>query len=222
MDRLGYDTFWAAEHRFSGKDTSVSPTCCCCLCTWPISPNASNLAVALTSHRCGIPCGWRKISPSPTASPAAASFLVGSWLPLPGVRGARRPQHGDRQRANRELFEDQVDIIFKAFNSRAFSHYSKHYTIPPVSHTGAMSWRTSRSCLNPAPCRSNAGNRSSVPVTGPWTSWPSTASKALLAGCRGRGRHRASGARLSRRPGPPWTRDGIGHRSHHWPQFPHC
>jgi alkanesulfonate monooxygenase SsuD/methylene tetrahydromethanopterin reductase-like flavin-dependent oxidoreductase (luciferase family) len=33
--------------------------------------------------------------------------------------------------ANRELFEDQVDILFKAFNSRSFSHYSKHYTIPP-------------------------------------------------------------------------------------------
>jgi alkanesulfonate monooxygenase SsuD/methylene tetrahydromethanopterin reductase-like flavin-dependent oxidoreductase (luciferase family) len=33
--------------------------------------------------------------------------------------------------ANRELFEDQVEILFKAFNSRAFSHYSKHYTIPP-------------------------------------------------------------------------------------------
>ena len=33
--------------------------------------------------------------------------------------------------ANRVLFEDQVEIIFKAFNSRAFSHYSKHYTIPP-------------------------------------------------------------------------------------------
>ena len=51
--------------------------------------------------------------------------------------------------ANRELFEDQVDIIFKAFNSRAFSHYSKHYTIPPVSPTGAMSWRTSRSYQTP-------------------------------------------------------------------------
>jgi alkanesulfonate monooxygenase SsuD/methylene tetrahydromethanopterin reductase-like flavin-dependent oxidoreductase (luciferase family) len=29
------------------------------------------------------------------------------------------------------LFEDQVEIILKAFNSRAFSHYSDHYTIPP-------------------------------------------------------------------------------------------
>jgi alkanesulfonate monooxygenase SsuD/methylene tetrahydromethanopterin reductase-like flavin-dependent oxidoreductase (luciferase family) len=33
--------------------------------------------------------------------------------------------------ANRELFEDQVEILMKAFNEPSFSHYSKHYTIPP-------------------------------------------------------------------------------------------
>src|SRR5204863_211699 len=35
------------------------------------------------------------------------------------------------QPANRELFEEQVDIIFKAFNSESFSHKGKHYTLPP-------------------------------------------------------------------------------------------
>jgi alkanesulfonate monooxygenase SsuD/methylene tetrahydromethanopterin reductase-like flavin-dependent oxidoreductase (luciferase family) len=35
------------------------------------------------------------------------------------------------QDANRELFEEQVDIIFKSFNERAFAHQGKHYTIPP-------------------------------------------------------------------------------------------
>ena len=30
---------------------------------------------------------------------------------------------------NRELFEEQVDIIFKAFNNESFSHKGKHYTI---------------------------------------------------------------------------------------------
>ena len=34
------------------------------------------------------------------------------------------------QPANRELFEEQVEIIFKAFNNAAFSHEGKHYTIP--------------------------------------------------------------------------------------------
>src|SRR5215472_671049 len=35
------------------------------------------------------------------------------------------------QDANRELFEEQVEIIFKSFNERAFAHQGKHYTIPP-------------------------------------------------------------------------------------------
>ena len=35
------------------------------------------------------------------------------------------------QPANRELFEEQVEIIFKAFNNESFSHQGKHYTLPP-------------------------------------------------------------------------------------------
>jgi alkanesulfonate monooxygenase SsuD/methylene tetrahydromethanopterin reductase-like flavin-dependent oxidoreductase (luciferase family) len=35
------------------------------------------------------------------------------------------------QTANRELFEEQVEIIFKAFDNDAFSHKGKHYTLPP-------------------------------------------------------------------------------------------
>src|SRR3989449_10397864 len=34
--------------------------------------------------------------------------------------------------ANRELFEEQVEIIFKAFNAESFSHHGKHYTLPPA------------------------------------------------------------------------------------------
>src|SRR6201981_3920857 len=35
------------------------------------------------------------------------------------------------QNANRELFEEQVEILFKAFNDKSFSHKGKHYTLPP-------------------------------------------------------------------------------------------
>ena len=35
------------------------------------------------------------------------------------------------QDANRELFEEQVEIIFKAFDNERFSHQGKHYTLPP-------------------------------------------------------------------------------------------
>jgi alkanesulfonate monooxygenase SsuD/methylene tetrahydromethanopterin reductase-like flavin-dependent oxidoreductase (luciferase family) len=35
------------------------------------------------------------------------------------------------QDANREEFEEAVDIIFKAFNNESFSHQGKYYTLPP-------------------------------------------------------------------------------------------
>jgi len=34
--------------------------------------------------------------------------------------------------ANRELFEEQVEILFKAFNEESFAHQGKHYTLPPA------------------------------------------------------------------------------------------
>ena len=33
--------------------------------------------------------------------------------------------------ANREIFEEQVDILFKAFHQESFSHKGKYYTLPP-------------------------------------------------------------------------------------------
>src|SRR5205085_1983982 len=35
------------------------------------------------------------------------------------------------QNANREMFEEGVDILFKAFEGKPFSHKGKFYTIPP-------------------------------------------------------------------------------------------
>jgi alkanesulfonate monooxygenase SsuD/methylene tetrahydromethanopterin reductase-like flavin-dependent oxidoreductase (luciferase family) len=35
------------------------------------------------------------------------------------------------QPANRDLFEEQVELIFKSFNERSFSHQGKYYNIPP-------------------------------------------------------------------------------------------
>ena len=34
------------------------------------------------------------------------------------------------QEANRELFKEQVEIVFKAFDDKSFSHKGKHYAIP--------------------------------------------------------------------------------------------
>ena len=34
--------------------------------------------------------------------------------------------------ANRDLFEEQVDVLYKAFHQEPFSHQGKHYTLPPA------------------------------------------------------------------------------------------
>jgi alkanesulfonate monooxygenase SsuD/methylene tetrahydromethanopterin reductase-like flavin-dependent oxidoreductase (luciferase family) len=36
------------------------------------------------------------------------------------------------QAANRELFEEQMEIIFKAFNQPSFSHHGMYYDLPPA------------------------------------------------------------------------------------------
>ena len=38
---------------------------------------------------------------------------------------------GHVEEASRKLFEEQVEIIFKAFNEESFSHQGKHYTLSP-------------------------------------------------------------------------------------------
>ena len=41
------------------------------------------------------------------------------------------------QNANREMFKEGVEILFKAFAGKPFSHQGKYYTIPPeVSYRG--------------------------------------------------------------------------------------
>jgi alkanesulfonate monooxygenase SsuD/methylene tetrahydromethanopterin reductase-like flavin-dependent oxidoreductase (luciferase family) len=36
------------------------------------------------------------------------------------------------QAANRELFEEQVELMLKCFNEESFSHHGKHYDVPPA------------------------------------------------------------------------------------------
>ncbi len=132
MDRVGYDTFWAAEHRFQREG-------------YECIPNLLLLFVHLAhlTERIRFGCGFNV---TPMWHPlrlaedfAVADRLTGGRIIFGVGRGYHSrecealgaPSTAIDNEANRELFEDQVEILFKAFNSRAFSHYSKHYTIPP-------------------------------------------------------------------------------------------
>ena len=130
MDRLGFGALWMAEHHFQPEGTE-------CL------PNIIMLAVHLThlTKRLKFHTGFN-ITPMWHPLRLAEDFAVADILTKGRVVfGVGRGYHTREvetfgaplidQAANRELFEEQVDIIFKAFNNKSFSHQGKYYTLPP-------------------------------------------------------------------------------------------
>jgi alkanesulfonate monooxygenase SsuD/methylene tetrahydromethanopterin reductase-like flavin-dependent oxidoreductase (luciferase family) len=130
MDRLGYNTFWMAEHHFQHEG-------------YECIPNVLMMAVHLAqvTKRIRIGCGFNI---TPMWHPlrlaedyATADILTGGRVTFGVGRGYHTREvetFGSPlldQPANRELFEEQVEIIFKAFNNESFAHRGKHYTLPP-------------------------------------------------------------------------------------------
>src|SRR5579872_2577557 len=130
MDRLGYDMMWMAEHHFQHEG-------------YECIPNILMLAVHLchVTKNIKIGCGFN-ITPMWHPLRLAEDFAVADILTKGRtVFGVGRGYHTREvetfgapmldQNANRELFEEQVEVIFKAFNNERFSHKGKHYTLPP-------------------------------------------------------------------------------------------
>jgi alkanesulfonate monooxygenase SsuD/methylene tetrahydromethanopterin reductase-like flavin-dependent oxidoreductase (luciferase family) len=130
LDRLGYNTFWMAEHHFQPEGTE-------CI------PNVLLMALHLThlTKTIKLGCGFN-ITPMWHPLRLAEDYAMADILSHGRVVfGVGRGYHTREvetfgsplidQAANRELFEEQVDIIFKAFNSESFLHRGKYYTLPP-------------------------------------------------------------------------------------------
>ena len=130
LDRLGYGAFWMAEHHFQPEGTE-------CI------PNVLMMALHLShlTKRIKLGCGFN-ITPMWHPLRLAEDYAMADILSHGRVIfGVGRGYHTREvetfgapllnQEANRELFEEQVDIIFKAFNNESFSHQGKHYTLPP-------------------------------------------------------------------------------------------
>ena len=138
LDALGFDTLWLAEHHFQHEG-------------YECIPNLLMLAVHLAhvTKRLKIGCGFN-IAPMWHPLRLAEDYAVADILTKGRtVFGVGRGYHTREveafgspmqdQDANRELFEEQVEIIFKAFNNATFSHRGKHYTLPPeVPYRGYM------------------------------------------------------------------------------------
>src|SRR5215468_5084855 len=115
MDRTGYDTFWLAEHHFQREG-------------YECIPNVLMLAL----HLCHVTKNIRMAEDYATVdwlTNGRVIFGVGRGYHTREVEAFGAPMLD--QEANRELFEEQVELIFKSFNERSFSHQGKHYTIPP-------------------------------------------------------------------------------------------
>src|SRR5215470_8829433 len=130
MDELGWDILWLAEHHFQHEG-------------YECVPNDLMLAVHLAHVTKNIKIGCA-FNIAPMWHPlrlaedfATADILTGGRT----VFGVGRGYHTREvetfgspmldAEANRLLFEEQVDVIMKAFHSEKFSHRGQHYTLPP-------------------------------------------------------------------------------------------
>jgi alkanesulfonate monooxygenase SsuD/methylene tetrahydromethanopterin reductase-like flavin-dependent oxidoreductase (luciferase family) len=130
MDRFGYSTFWMAEHHFQREGYECIPN---------VLMAALHLAHVTKNIKLG--CGFN-ITPMWHPLRLAEDYATADILTKGRVVfGVGRGYHTREvetfgaplldQTGNRELFEEQVDIIFKAFNEESFAHKGKHYTLPP-------------------------------------------------------------------------------------------
>ena len=132
MDDLGYHSFWAAEHHFQHEGNEVIPNLLLLYvhlahltkqlkfgCGFNINPMWHPLRLAEDYATADILTKGRVI------------FGVGRGYHSREVDTFGAPSTNTDSDANRELFEEQVEIIMEAFNNESFSHQGKNYTLPP-------------------------------------------------------------------------------------------
>ena len=129
LEALGFDEFWMAEHHFQPEGYECIPNLL-----------MLGLYLATRTERLKFGCGFN-ITPMWHPLRLAEDFAMADILTNGRIIfGVGRGYHsrevetfdapmldGD---ANRELFEEQVEVILKAFTQESFSHQGKHFNIP--------------------------------------------------------------------------------------------
>ena len=130
VDDAGWHSLWLAEHHFQHEG-------------YEVVPNILMLAVHLAHLTKRIKIGSAfNITPMWHPLRLAEDFAVADILTkgrtLFGIGRGYHTREVETfgaplrdQAANRALFEEQLEIIFKAFNEESFSHHGEHYTLPP-------------------------------------------------------------------------------------------
>src|SRR6266496_5056536 len=131
MDELGFDVLWTAEHHFQREGYEVFPNLI-----------QLGLWLATQTKRLKFGCGFNVLPmwhPIRLAEDYAMADIVTDGRIIMGVGRGYHTREVETfgapmldAEANRELFEEQVEIIFKAFNQESFAHHGKHYTLPPA------------------------------------------------------------------------------------------
>ena len=129
-DDLGYETLWLAEHHFQYEG-------------YECIPNIPLLAVDLAhrTKRIKIGCAFNIVPtwhPLRLAEDYATADLLTNGRCVFGIGRGYHTREVETfgnpmldAEANRELFEEQVEVILKSFREESFAHRGKHYTIPP-------------------------------------------------------------------------------------------
>ena len=129
LDTLGYDEFWMAEHHFQPEGYECIPNLL-----------MLNLYLATKTSRLKFGCGFN-ITPMWHPLRLAEDFATADILTNGRVIfGVGRGYHSREVEtfgspmldgnANRALFEEQIEVMLKAFHEDAFSHDGTYYHIP--------------------------------------------------------------------------------------------
>ena len=130
MDELGYYCLWTAEHHFQKEGYEVLPNLVM-LSTW----------LATQTRRLKLGCAFNILPmwhPVRLAEDYAMADIVTDGRVIMGVGRGYHTREVESfgaplldAAANRELFEEQMDVLLKCFNEESWSHRGKHFVIPP-------------------------------------------------------------------------------------------
>ena len=129
MDELGYYCMWTAEHHFQREGYEVFPN---------LILQGVHLAGITKQLKFGsgfnVVPNWHPIR---LAEDYAMADIMTKGRLIFGVGRGYQSREVETfgspvidNDANKELFEEQMEIIFKCFNEDSFTHEGKHYSLP--------------------------------------------------------------------------------------------
>ena len=130
IEELGFQEFWMAEHHFQPEG-------------YEAIPNLIMLGLYLSTQteKLKFGCGFNIVPmwhPLRLAEDFAMADVLSKGRIIFGVGRGYHTREVETfgapmldSDANRELFEEQLEVIVKAFSHEKFSHHGKHYHLPP-------------------------------------------------------------------------------------------